>query len=47
MLVVSLVLLTVWLSALAIGVRMDPLVHLFGITALLIVITRRAPHARH
>jgi hypothetical protein len=47
MLVVSVVLLTLWLGAQVFQVGMGGLVHLFAVTALLIVLLRKTPRTRH
>ena len=45
MLVVSLFLLTLWLGAQVFGFMSGGLVHLFALTAVLIVVLRKSPHA--
>jgi hypothetical protein len=47
MLLVSLMLLTLWLGALVFGFTMGGFVHAPAIAAILIVLTRRTPQARH
>ena len=46
MLVISVMLLTVWLGALAFDTPMGGSVHLLGITAILIVLLRKSPRDR-
>jgi hypothetical protein len=43
MLAVSLLLLTLWLGSLALDLGMSAWVHLLAVSAILIVLTRRAP----
>ena len=47
MLVVSLLLLTLWIGAQVFDPGIGGLVHLLALTALLIVLFRRTPRARH